>query len=158
MTCDLFWVSALATSATCTQLSFWWSHFAPAPTTFIVRSSEIKKWHISWLRIFNDEFLKLVSYLAFENQFLPHTIQKRDGQKTSEILLLNNRRTLANMCPIEKRHFLTWINLNPGFGRNWDTFLKTSANVTFKALPMKVFRHKKFKFHAGNQKCQIGNF
>ena len=25
------------------------------------------------------------------------------------------------MCPFEKRHFLTWIDLNLVFGRNWDT-------------------------------------
>ena len=43
---------------------------------------------------------------------------------------------MPNMCPFEKRHFLTWIDLNSGFGRNWDTFLKKSTNGTFKALQM----------------------
>ena len=46
------------------------------------------------------------------------------------------------MCPFEKRHFLTWIDLNPGFGRNWGTFLKKSINGTFIALQMMIFGHK----------------
>ena len=28
------------------------------------------------------------------------------------------RMKMPNMCPFEKRYFLTWIDLNPGFGRN----------------------------------------
>ena len=58
-----------------------------------------------------------------------HTIRKckkMAGQNTFEILLLNdaNMRTLGNknempnMCPFEERHYLTWIDLNSGFGRN----------------------------------------
>ena len=60
-----------------------------------------------------------------------HTIQKckkMAGQNTFEILLLNDanmigehqetRMKMPNMCPFEKRHFLTWIDLNSGFGRN----------------------------------------
>jgi hypothetical protein len=49
-------------------------------------------------------------------------------QNTFEILLLNDanmirehketRIEMPSMCPFEKRHFLTWIDLNPGFGRN----------------------------------------
>jgi hypothetical protein len=49
-------------------------------------------------------------------------------QNTFKILLLNDanmigeqketRMKMPNMCPFEKRHFLTWIDLNPGFGRN----------------------------------------
>ena len=56
------------------------------------------------------------------------------------------------MCPFEKRHFLTWIDLNPGFGRQIFT------NGTFKTLQMKAFGPKKFKFHPGVRKCHIGNF
>jgi hypothetical protein len=64
---------------------------------------------------------------------------------------------MPNMCPFEERHFLTWIDLNPGFGRNFGTFLKKFTNGTFKTLQIKVFGPKKLNFHAGNQKCQIGN-
>ena len=62
---------------------------------------------------------------------LVHTIQKcikMAGQNTFEILLLNDakmirehletRMKMPNMCPFEKMHFLTKIDLNPGFGRN----------------------------------------
>ena len=57
------------------------------------------------------------------------------GQNTSEIWLSNDadiitRMKLPNMCPFEERNFLTWINLTPGFGRNYDTFLKTFTNGT----------------------------
>ena len=48
------------------------------------------------------------------------------GQNTFKILLLNDanmigeywetRMKMPNMYPFEKRHFLTWIDLNPGFG------------------------------------------
>jgi hypothetical protein len=60
-----------------------------------------------------------------------HTIrkcQKMDKQNTFKFLLLNDanmigehletRMKMPNMCPFEKTHFLTWIDLNPGFGRN----------------------------------------
>ena len=59
------------------------------------------------------------------------------------------------MYPFEKMHFLTWIDLNSGFWRNWDTFLKKSTNGTFKALQIKLFGPK--KFYAVNQKFQIRN-
>ena len=49
------------------------------------------------------------------------------------------------MPNFEKRHFLTWIDLNPGFGRNRDTFLKKFTISTFKTLPMKAFGPKKFQ-------------
>jgi hypothetical protein len=49
---------------------------------------------------------------------------------------------MTNMCPFEKRHFLTWIDLNLGFGRNCDTFLKKFTNDTIKRLEMKVFGAK----------------
>ena len=58
------------------------------------------------------------------------------------------------MCPFEKRHFLTWIDLNPGFGRNYDTFLKKSTNGTFKALQMKVFGPKKFQIPCIFEWCE----
>ena len=41
------------------------------------------------------------------------------------------------MCPFEKRHFLTWIDLNPGFGKTCDTFMKKFTNGTFKTFQMK---------------------
>ena len=47
------------------------------------------------------------------------------------------------MCPFEKRHFLTWNDLNPRLGRNWDIFLKKFSNGTFKTLQSKVFGSKK---------------
>ena len=81
-----------------------------------------------------------------------HTIRKckkMAGQNTFEILLLNDANMIGehqetsmkmtNMCPFEKRHFLTWIDLNPGFGRNCDTFLKKFTN---ERLEMKVFGAK----------------
>ena len=34
------------------------------------------------------------------------------------------------MCSFEKKHFLTWIDLNPGFGRNRDTFLKKYTSTS----------------------------
>ena len=49
------------------------------------------------------------------------------------------------MCPFEKRHFLTWIDLNPGFERHRDTFLKKFTDGTFKTLQMKVYGAKKFQ-------------
>jgi hypothetical protein len=62
---------------------------------------------------------------------LGHTIQKRRkmaGQNTFNFFLLNDaymigehketKMKMPNMCPFEKRHFLTWIDLHPGFGRN----------------------------------------
>jgi hypothetical protein len=49
-------------------------------------------------------------------------------QNTFKILLLNDanmigehyetRIKMPNICPYEKRHFLTWIDLNPRLGRN----------------------------------------
>ena len=61
-------------------------------------------------------------YTPFENA-------KRWLGKTHSIFFLLNdaymigehkktRMKMPNMCPFEKRHFLTWIGLNPGFGRN----------------------------------------
>ena len=48
------------------------------------------------------------------------------GKNTFKILLLNDanmigehqetKMKMPNMCPFEKRHFLTWIDPNPGFG------------------------------------------
>ena len=61
------------------------------------------------------------------------------------------------MCPFEKTHFLIWIDLNPGFGRNQHKFLTKFANGTFKTLQLKAFGPKNIKFHARNQKCQIRN-
>jgi hypothetical protein len=52
---------------------------------------------------------------------------------------------MPNMCPFEKRHFLTWIYPNPGFGGAWDTFLRNFTYGTFKAYQMKVFEIKKFQ-------------
>ena len=43
---------------------------------------------------------------------------------------------MPNIHPFEKRHFLTWNDLNP-------RLLKKFANGTFKTLPMKVFGPKK---------------
>ena len=40
------------------------------------------------------------------------------------------------MCPFEKRHFLSWIDLNSGFGRNWDKFL---TNFTSKGHISGIF-------------------
>ena len=73
-------------------------------------------------------------------------------QNTSKILLLNDanmigeqqetRMKMTNMCPFEKMHFLTWIDLNPRFERNWDTFLKKFTNGSFITLQMEVFGQK----------------
>ena len=56
-------------------------------------------------------------------------MQKMAGQNTFEILLLNDanmigehwetRMKMPNMCPFEKMHFLTWIDLNSGFGSKY---------------------------------------
>jgi hypothetical protein len=50
----------------------------------------------------------------------------------------------------EKRHFLTWIDQNPGFGR--DTFWAKFIDGTFIELQLKVFGQKIIKFHTGDQK------
>jgi hypothetical protein len=60
-----------------------------------------------------------------------HTIRKckkMAGQNKFNFFLLNDaymikehketRMKMPNMFPFEKRHFLTWIDLNPGIGRN----------------------------------------
>ena len=65
---------------------------------------------------------------------------------------------MSNMCPFEKRHFLTWIDLNPGFGRNWDTFLKKFTNGTFKRLQMKVFGPKKIQIPCRESKVPNWQF
>ena len=62
---------------------------------------------------------------------------------------------MPNMCPFEKRHFLTWIDLNPGFGRNWDPFLKKFTNGT---LQIKVFGPKKFEIPCRESKVPIWLF
>ena len=85
-----------------------------------------------------------------------HTIRKckkMAGQNTFKILLLNDdniieehqetRMKMPNMCPFEKMHFLTQIDLNPRL-RNLDKFLKKYSNGTFKTLQMKVFGNKIF--------------
>ena len=65
---------------------------------------------------------------------------------------------MPNMCPFEKRHFLTWIDLNPGFGRNWDTILKKFTNGTFKTLQIKVFGTKKFQIPCRESKVPNWRF
>ena len=60
-------------------------------------------------------------------------------------------------CPFEKITFLPRIDANSGFERDWDILWKKFKNGTFIALQMKVFDHKKFKFHAWGQKCHIRN-
>ena len=65
---------------------------------------------------------------------------------------------MPNMCPFEERHFLTWIDLNPGFGKNWDTILKKFTNGTFKILQMKVFGPKKFQIPCRESKVPNRQF
>ena len=60
-------------------------------------------------------------------------------------------------CPFEKITFLPRIDANSGFERDWDILWKKFKDGTFIALQMKVFDHKKFKFHAWGQKCHIRN-
>jgi hypothetical protein len=63
----------------------------------------------------------------------------------SDAYIKETRVKMPNMCLFEKRHFLTWIDLNPGFGRNFGTFLKKFTNGRFKTLQIKIFGPKKFK-------------
>jgi hypothetical protein len=65
---------------------------------------------------------------------------------------------MPNMFPFEKRHFLTWIDLNPGFGRNCDTFLKKFNNGTFQRLQKKVFGPKKFQIPCRESKVPNWQF
>ena len=75
--------------------------------------------------------LLTLCYLIQAIMLAGHTIpkcQKMSRQNTFEILLLNDanmigehqetRMKMPNMCLFEKRHFLTWNDLNPRLGRN----------------------------------------
>ena len=55
-------------------------------------------------------------------------------------------------CPFEKITFLSRIDTNFGFERDWDSLWRTFINGTFIALQLKVSDYKKFKFHARGQK------
>ena len=113
--------------------------------------------------------------IFFQGKFLRvdsnHTIWKCKRiaeQNTFEILLLNNatmigehwetRMKMPNMCPFEKRHCLTWIDLYPGFGRNWDIFLEKFTNGTFKTLQMKIFGISNSMQGIKSAKLEIANF
>ena len=85
----------------------------------------------------------------FYQEYTNHTIrkcQKMARQNTFQILLLNGanmigehwktRMKMQNMCPFEKRHFLTWNDLNPRLGKHWDTVLRKFTNGTLKTLQM----------------------
>ena len=58
---------------------------------------------------------------------------------------------MPNMCHFEKRHFLTRIDLNHGFGKT-DTFLKKFSDGTNTSNEGKYLDQKKFHFHAKNKK------
>ena len=100
-----------------------------------------------------------------------HTIQKckkMAGQNTFDFFLLidaymigehyKRRIKMPKMCPFEKRHFLTWIDLNSRFGRYWDTFLKNSTNGTFVTHQMKVFGLKKIQISCRESKVPNWQF
>ena len=62
-------------------------------------------------------------------------------------------------CPFEKIIFLSRIDTNSGFGRDWDTFWKKFNNGIFIALHNEgtYLATKIFKFHPRGQKCQFRN-
>ena len=61
--------------------------------------------------------------------------------------------------PFEKITFLSRIDTNSGFGRDWDnTLWKKFHNSTFIALQMKVFGHKKFQIPCTGSKVPNWQF
>ena len=49
------------------------------------------------------------------------------------------------MCPFEKRHFLTWIDLNPGFGKTEKCQIKNFQFGTFDSLHVILFYFQKME-------------
>ena len=60
-------------------------------------------------------------------------------------------------CPFEKITFLPKIDTDSGFWKNWDTLWSKSSNGIFITLQIKVFGHKKNKFHVLDGKCHFRN-
>ena len=58
-------------------------------------------------------------------------------------------------CPFEKKTFLSKIDTNSEFGRDWDTLWTKSSNGIFITLQMKVFGHKKFQIPSTGSKVPL---
>ena len=61
-------------------------------------------------------------------------------------------------CPFEKIAFLSRIDTNSGFGRDWDTLWKKFHDGTLVALQMKVFGHKNFQIPCTESKVPNWQF
>ena len=93
--------------------------------------------------------------MGFQDWLTPFEKYKKGArQNIFSILLFNGKRALGKnenvkyVSFLRKDTFLTWIDLNPGFGRDWNKFWTSFNNSTFIVHQFMSFGHKKIKFHA----------
>ena len=64
----------------------------------------------------------------------PHNFASQNSNSFLRPCSHHSKIQKDDWCPFEKFHFLTRIDTNSGFGRDWDTLWKKSNNGTFRAV------------------------